>query len=47
MPRMEGNTLHAIVAPGKKELPKPKPVAPPQAAHVAQAPATQAPVTQS
>jgi translation initiation factor IF-3 len=31
MPRMEGNTLHAIIAPGKKELPK-KPVAPrPQA----------------
>ena len=31
MPRMEGNTLHAILAPGKKELPK-KPVAPrPQA----------------
>ena len=27
MPRMEGNTLHAILAPGKKELPK-KPVAP-------------------
>jgi translation initiation factor IF-3 len=32
MPRMEGNTLHAIVAPGKKEAPKkpipPRPVAP-------------------
>ncbi len=27
MPRMEGNTLHAILAPGKKEVPK-KPVAP-------------------
>jgi translation initiation factor IF-3 len=31
MPRMEGNTLHAIIAPGKKEIPK-KPAAPrPQA----------------
>ncbi|MFY9747739.1 MAG: translation initiation factor IF-3 [Acidobacteriaceae bacterium] len=31
MPRMEGNTLHAILAPGKREVPK-KPVAPrPQA----------------
>jgi translation initiation factor IF-3 len=31
MPRMEGNTLHAILAPGKKEMPK-KPAAPqPQA----------------
>jgi translation initiation factor IF-3 len=33
MPRMEGNTLHAILAPGKKELPKkptpPRPPAPP------------------
>jgi translation initiation factor IF-3 len=33
MPRMEGNTLHAILAPGKKELPKkpapPRPSAPP------------------
>ena len=27
MPRMEGNTLHAIIAPGKKEPPK-KPAAP-------------------
>ena len=27
MPRMEGNTLHAILAPGKKEVPK-KPAAP-------------------
>jgi translation initiation factor IF-3 len=27
MPRMEGNTLHAILAPGKKEMPK-KPAAP-------------------
>jgi translation initiation factor IF-3 len=26
MPRMEGNTLHAILAPGKKEAPK-KPAA--------------------
>jgi translation initiation factor IF-3 len=35
MPRMEGNTLHAILAPGKKEPPKkpapPRPSAPPQA----------------
>ena len=32
MPRMEGNTLHAILAPGKKEAPK-KPAPPrPQAA---------------
>lgn len=34
MPRMEGNTLHAILAPGKKEMPKkpapPRPPAPPQ-----------------
>jgi translation initiation factor IF-3 len=33
MPRMEGNTLHAILAPGKKEVPKkpvpPRPAAPP------------------
>jgi len=33
MPRMEGNTLHAILAPGKKEPPKkpapPRPQAPP------------------
>jgi len=35
MPRMEGNTLHAILAPGKKEAPKkpaaPRPPAPAQA----------------
>ncbi len=35
MPRMEGNTLHAILAPGKKEPPKkaaaPQPQAPPPA----------------
>jgi translation initiation factor IF-3 len=31
MPRMEGTTLHAILAPGKKELPK-KPAAPKPAA---------------
>jgi translation initiation factor IF-3 len=35
MPRMEGNTLHAILAPGKREVPKkpvaPRPQAPPQA----------------
>jgi translation initiation factor IF-3 len=31
MPRMEGNTLHAILAPSKKqEAPKPKPVAAPR-----------------
>jgi translation initiation factor IF-3 len=31
MPRMEGTTLHAIMAPGKKvELAKPKPPAPPK-----------------
>jgi translation initiation factor IF-3 len=34
MPRMEGNTLHAILAPGKKEMAKkpapPRPPAPPQ-----------------
>jgi translation initiation factor IF-3 len=43
MPRMEGTTLHAILAPGKKEAPK-KPVAPkpPTAASPAQA----APVAQ-
>lgn len=29
MPRMEGNTLHAIIAPGKKELPKKPAAAPP------------------
>jgi translation initiation factor IF-3 len=28
MPRMEGNTLHAIIAPSKKEAPKPKPASP-------------------
>ena len=28
MPRMEGTTLHAILAPSKKEAPKPKPVVP-------------------
>ncbi|MGC2162626.1 MAG: translation initiation factor IF-3 [Silvibacterium sp.] len=42
MPRMEGTTLHAILAPGKKEAPK-KPAAPkpPAAAPVAQAPVAQ------
>ncbi len=30
MPRMEGTILHAILAPSKKEQPKPKPAAPPQ-----------------
>jgi hypothetical protein len=29
MPRMEGTILHAILAPGRKEVPKPK--APPAA----------------
>ncbi|MDR3741748.1 MAG: translation initiation factor IF-3 [Terracidiphilus sp.] len=38
MPRMEGNTLHAIIAPSKKEMPKPKPKA---AAPQAQAAAPQ------
>jgi len=43
MPRMEGTTLHAILAPGKKEAPK-KPAAPkPQAA----APAAQASAAQT
>jgi len=32
MPRMEGTILHAILAPSKKEQPKPKPQAPPQQA---------------
>jgi translation initiation factor IF-3 len=27
MPRMEGNTLHAILAPGKKAEPRPRPPA--------------------
>ena len=39
MPRMEGNTLHAILAPSKKEAPK-KP-APPQPEAPAQAPQAQ------
>jgi translation initiation factor IF-3 len=43
MPRMEGTTLHAILAPGKKEVPKkvaaPKP--PASAGQVVQAPAAQ------
>jgi translation initiation factor IF-3 len=42
MPRMEGTTLHAILAPSKKEMPKPKPVAPPPAAAAPKAPAPQA-----
>ena len=37
MPRMEGNTLHAIIAPGKKEMPK-KPAAPRAEAPPAAAP---------
>jgi translation initiation factor IF-3 len=32
MPRMEGTILHAIIAPTKKDLNKPKPAAPQQAA---------------
>ncbi|MGB7354828.1 MAG: translation initiation factor IF-3 [Acidobacteriaceae bacterium] len=41
MPRMEGNTLHAILAPGKKEMPK-KPVpARPQASSPAPQPQAQ------
>jgi translation initiation factor IF-3 len=40
MPRMEGNTLHAIIAPGKKEPPK-KPVAPPRPHPPEAAPPTQ------
>ena len=41
MPRMEGTTLHAILAPGKKEAPK-KPAAPkPAPAAVAPAPVAQ------
>jgi translation initiation factor IF-3 len=31
MPRMEGTILHAILAPSRKDAPKPKPQAPPQA----------------
>ena len=30
MPRMEGTILHAILAPSKKDQPKPKPAPPPQ-----------------
>ncbi|MGB7189562.1 MAG: translation initiation factor IF-3 [Acidobacteriaceae bacterium] len=41
MPRMEGTTLHAILAPGKKEAAK-KPVAPKPPAAAAPAPAEQA-----
>jgi translation initiation factor IF-3 len=32
MPRMEGTILHAILAPSKKDSPKPKPPQPPQQA---------------
>ena len=32
MPRMEGTILHAILAPARKEAPKPKPAPPPVAA---------------
>jgi translation initiation factor IF-3 len=41
MPRMEGNTLHAILAPGKKELPK-KPAPPRPPASPAEPPAQSA-----
>jgi len=43
MPRMEGTTLHAILAPGKKEMPKkaPAPKPPASAGATAQAPAAQ------
>lgn len=42
MPRMEGNTLHAILAPGKKEVPrKPVPPRPPSASPAPQAQTTQ------
>jgi len=43
MPRMEGTTLHAILAPGKKEAPKKAPPKPPASA----GPAAQAPAAQS
>jgi translation initiation factor IF-3 len=49
MPRMEGTTLHAILAPGKKEVPKKPPAAPkaqPSAAPAAQANAAQTPAVQ-
>jgi translation initiation factor IF-3 len=49
MPRMEGTTLHAILAPGKKEAPKKPPAAPkaqPSAAPAAQANAAQTPAVQ-
>ena len=45
MPRMEGTILHAILAPGRKEAPKPKPAASapqPQQAAAPKAPAPQA-----
>ncbi len=38
MPRMEGTILHAILAPSKKEAPKPKPAAAPQQAAPQSAP---------
>lgn len=42
MPRMEGNTLHAILAPGKKEVPrKPVPPRPPSASPAPQPQTTQ------
>lgn len=45
MPRMEGNTLHAIIAPGKKaEAPKPKPAQAVAAPTPAEAPKTATPV---
>jgi translation initiation factor IF-3 len=42
MPRMEGTILHAIVAPSKKEAPKPKPAAPPPQVAAVQPPVPQA-----
>jgi len=42
MPRMEGTTLHAILAPSKKEAPKPKPAAPQAPVAAPKAPAPQA-----
>ncbi len=48
MPRMEGTTLHAILAPGKKEMPKkPAPPAPPKPAAPVAAPTAQAQGVQS
>jgi translation initiation factor IF-3 len=40
MPRMEGTTLHAIVAPAKRDAPKPKPTVVPAVAATPAVPAT-------